>query len=461
MATQAQADQVTTAASSSQRSRQVWFMLALSLIVFLTVCGLAGLTVSAILSGITNPETAIIKPVGSSTLKVQRHNTQAAEYITGTTTLQEGDTVSTRDTDQAFMSLFGDSGTVLIYFDSQLELGQMRASKFVQKTKDVSIVLHNGTISFATGDLGDYTSASYIVSTDQAEIEAAPGSSLRVSRTLEQGVPVTEVAVNFGSAILRSHGKSIELGPQQMAWVNNSDEPQGPAQAQVNLVQNGSFEEPPTSPNETIQEGGLGTAAWLPLHDDTGLATSPASVEITDEVNLKAAVLTGGGSPSRYVKVGITQDINKPASFFTTIELSATVKIVNQTAPAGGPANDVYPLTIRVVYTDQAGKNHEWKRSFYIEGNNPDLSDPSAIKIAQGRWTTTEEMQQERKAQIQSPEAGLTDSERVADNAANDSLFTLKSPQQATDIAVVNAIEVYGYGAEFQSWITNISLMAR
>jgi hypothetical protein len=368
---------------------------------------------------------------------------------------------STGATDQAFMSLFGDSGTIQMYFDSRVEIGQLRASRFFQSSKDISIILHGGTISFATGDLGDYTSASFIVTTDQAEISAAPGSSLRVSLTSEHGTPVTQVAVNFGSATLRSHGKRIDLGPDQMAWVNGSDPPQGPAQAQVDLIQNGSFEEPPNSNIERVAEGGLGTAAWLPLHDDSGVATSPASVEITDEVNLKAAVLTGGGSADQYVKVGITQDINKPASFFSSIELSATVKIVNQTAPAGGPANDVYPLTIRVVYTDQAGKNHEWKRAFYIEGTNSDLANNSAIKIAQGRWTTTEEMQQERKAQIDSPASGLTDSQIVADTSANESLFTLKSPQQVTDIAVINAIEVYGYGAEFQSWITNISLMAR
>jgi hypothetical protein len=437
MATHAQADQATAPLRSTQRSRQVWFVLVLSLVAFLLVCGAVGLGLSAILNGITTPESATIKPVGPSSLAVRRHNTTSPEYITGTTSLQEGDTVTTGAADQAFMSLFGDSGTVQMYFGSQIEVGQLRATRFFQNAKDISLLLHNGTISFATGDLGDYASASYVVSTDQAEIEAAPDSSLRVSRTLQQGVPVTEVAVNIGSAILRSHGKNIDLGPQQMAWVNASDAPQGPAQAQVDLVQNGSFEEPPTSPNETVQEGGLGTAAWLPLHDDTGVATSPATVAITNEVNLKAAVLTGYGSPDRYVKVGITQDINKPASFFTSIELSATIKIVNQTAPAGGPANDVYPLTIRVVYTDQAGKNHEWKRSFYIEGTNPGPSDPSAIKIAQGRWTTT------------------------ADATPNQSLFVLKSAQQPTDIAVVNAIEVYGYGAEFQSWITNISLMAR
>jgi hypothetical protein len=204
----------------------------------------------------------------------------------------------------------------------------------------------------------------------------------------------------------------------------------------------------------------LGTAAWLPLRgDDDGrpIDSAVASVSITDEVALKAAVISGEGTPSRYVKVGITQDINEPASFFSSIELSATVKLVNQSLPAGGPVPDVYPLIIRIVYTDQQGKNHEWKRSFYFEGPSPQPTDNAVIKITQGRWTTTQEIAEAKRKTLQG-------SGNAADGASTDTstmLFMLKSPKQVQDIAVINAIEIYGYGTQFQSWITGISLLAR
>jgi hypothetical protein len=46
---------------------------------------------------------------------------------------------------------------------------------------------------------------------------------------------------------------------------------------------------------------------------------------------------------------------------------------------------------------------------------------------------------------------------------ANHNIFFLKSPELSTgkDIFVINSIEVYGYGPQFQSWITGISLVAR
>ena len=62
----------------------------------------------------------------------------------------------------------------------------------------------------------------YSLSTDQGEIEVAPGSKLRVRVDNEQGTQVTQVVVNVGQATLRSGGKKIELGPEQMAWVSGS-----------------------------------------------------------------------------------------------------------------------------------------------------------------------------------------------------------------------------------------------
>jgi hypothetical protein len=458
----------------SQRSAQVWAMLALAMVVFLGVCGALTIGVSDLLGSITIPESASIRALPPSPLGVQRHGTTSPEFITGTTGLQEGDVATSGPGGQAFITLFGDSGSIQMYFNTSIEMERMRASRFFQGGKEIALFLHTGTIVLATGEPGDYASASYTLSTDQAEVEVAPGAKLRVRVEEEQGTQTTQVVVNSGHATLRSRGKRIELGPEEMAWVSGPDAPQGPAPAQVDLIRNGSFEEQPTSSSEEIAEGGLGTAAWLPLREpggvDSNLAGYPqAGVGITEEVNLKAAVITGyplgAGSANKYIRVGITQDINQPASFFNSIELSATVKLVNQAIPTGGPVADVYPLTIRIVYSDQTGANHEWKRSFYFEGPPPDPADNTAIKIGQGRWTTTAQIEEERakastKYQVPSTKSGGS-SLGTENLVLGTSLFMLKSPNQVQDIAVINAIEIYGYGTQYQSWITGISLLAR
>src|SRR5438067_11353869 len=161
MAVQAQTDQTMVRNRDGQRSRQVWMVLLLSLVVFVALCGATGFGLSVFLSGITNTETATIKAVSRSGLAVQRHTSPATEYITGTTTLQESDRASTTDSGQAFINLFGDSGTIQMYSNSNIEMAQLRASRFFQNTKEISIILHAGTITFATGGQGDYSSSSY------------------------------------------------------------------------------------------------------------------------------------------------------------------------------------------------------------------------------------------------------------------------------------------------------------
>jgi hypothetical protein len=347
-----------------------------------------------------------------------------------------------------------------MYFNTSIQMERMRASQFFQGGKEIAVFLRTGTIVLATGELGDYTSAAYTLSTDQAEIEVAPGAKLRIRVEDQQGTPVTQVVVNAGHATLRSHGKNIDVGPKEMAWVSGAEVPQGPAPAQVDLIHNGSFEDLPTSSIEEVAEGGLGTAAWLPLRDP-GADSNSASVGITEEVNLKAAVITGSGGTDKYVRIGITQDINQPASFFNSIELSATIKLVNQALSTGGPIGDVYPLVIRIVYSDQFGSNHEWKRSFYFQGPAPDPSDNTAIKVSQGRWTTTEEIKEERANALPPSKGSAGPPDLSGSSGGANALFMLKSPNQVQDIAVINAIEVYGYGTQFQSWITGISLLAR
>jgi hypothetical protein len=39
--------------------------------------------------------------------------------------------------------------------------------------------------------------------------------------------------------------------------------------------------------------------------------------------------------------------------------------------------------------------------------------------------------------------------------------FVLKSATTGLDVAVINSIEVYGYGTQFQSWVTGLSMLAR
>jgi len=140
--------------------------------------------------------------------------------------------------------------------------------------------------------------------------------------------------------------------------------------------------------------------------------------------------------------------------FYQTIQLTATIKLVSQELPVTGPGGEIYPLIIKIVYKDSGGNLHEWRRSFYYDGDDASLGDLSRLKTTQGKWESTTEMQLERQQQ-----AAATGRQDLV--ALNNDLFVLKSPSVNQDMAAINSVEVYGYGSEYQSWITNIQLLAR
>jgi len=86
-------------------------------------------------------------------------------------------------------------------------------------------------------------------------------------------------------------------------------------------------------------------------------------------------------------------------------------------------------LTIRVIYADSEGVEHNWQQQFYYVEGRPDPEESGQIE--QGTWWAPKVK------------------------------YVLKSPQEVRDIAVIRAVEVFAYGSEFQSWITGISMVAK
>jgi hypothetical protein len=181
-----------------------------------------------------------------------------------------------------------------------------------------------------------------------------------------------------------------------------------------------------------------------------------ASVTITNELGLRVAHISYQGDDSQFARVGMRQEINESAEFYSTIELSATVKLVGQERPVPATGTDLYPLTIRIVYSDSDGKDHEWKRSFYLSSSAENLGDLSGVKVPVGKWVSTVDVRDARREAAESQ--GRSDLANI-----NADLFMLKSPGQnpPPDIAMLRVIEVYGYGTEFESGITGISLLGR
>ena len=440
------------------RARTVWLVIALAMAAFVVLCGLAISALSAFLSNITSASSADADAVSGSGLFVQRRHSTVTEFITRTTTLDEGDTIETRSGGRAFVRLF-DGSTVTAFFDTRIEMSRMRATRFFQSAKEIALVLHSGTVVVSTASLGTYSEMEYTVATPELEVAIRPDSRVRVRLEGGDGVPqVSRIVVDAGRATVLGQGQRIELGAAQMAILDAAAGLQGPFVAELALVENGDFSQPP-SPPEEVANGGLGTAGWTIIRDADAPALPGAHVSLETERipnlgSLPYVLLENAGSGDQYGRIGIRQEINEPAEYLSTIELTASIKLVNQAVPSTG-GGELFPLTIRVLYSDSDGRTHEWRRSFYINGSDTDLASVTATKVPSGAWQSTEQIRADRVSRVPTDRPDLLDLNRT--------IFVLKSPELTTgkDIFVINSVELYGYGPQFRSWVTGVSLVAR
>ena len=424
----------------AQRSRLVWMVLTGTSLAFLFICMLGIMAVSSFVNNDTVAMTARIEPLRGARLAVLRYNSVVPELITSTTQITEGDVATTGGDSSAFLQLF-DGSTIQTYFSTTLELEKLRIGRYKRNIKEIRVNLRSGTAIMVTADPGEFAASTYKVSTDSAEISLASNSKARVHIEPIDGQDRTSVVVDYGEAVFVANGETKRVAPGQMVRVVG-DQPPVEQEAEEQLIRNGNFSDDPTSGAELVANGGLGTAAWLPIREGAEVPVNdpdydPGTVILDSEnlpgrgpLKLKDVKFERNYQGDHYIKVGIRQEVNRPATFLNSIELFAAVKILHQTTPIGGPQGNLYPLTIRVIYLNSEGAQHDWKQSFYYVDGEPDRVEPGQA-VEQGIWWSPKQR------------------------------FVLKSPDEVRDIAVIQAIEVFAYGNQFQSWITGISMVAR
>lgn len=410
------------------RSRRVWIVLVVSTLAFFAVCGLLSAGLYRYLSSITVQQPASVEVRQGVQLTRQRKGQTSQELVNKSSPIGEGDWVSTGPDTEGFLTFFGGDITAQAYFSTSVRLDMLRTTRFFQDQRSMALTLNMGTIILATADPGNYTDEHYVVNTDDGSVLIGTASKVRIEIN---GGPTT-VVVDHGLATLLAGGKRMVVGAGQMASLDGGGEMSGPLPAEQELTHNSNFTDPPTRKADEVAHGGLGTAVWVPFIEQVaGSAPTTTTVEVVTETVgstvVSAAVMEHEGTTEHYARAGVRQDIDQPVDFLHTIDLYATVKVVRQPLKLGGPVGNVYPLTIRVNYTDTDGKPRTWLQNFQFKDGKLDGKDPSQVQ--QARWTTRH--------------------------------FQLKTKDIGRDMAVINSIELFGYGPAFESWVTGVSLVAR
>ena len=405
--------------AASLQVRRAWAVLLGATLVF-------GLLAAAFVAGVrfywghaTARETAALQVISGSGALVRAAPDAEWRLITDTTTIREGDDISTGLGSIVSLTMF-DGSTVEVSEDTVVHVVRMRSSRFLNRTKHFILEPERGAVYVGMASRGKYTYVEFTVRTRLATLTMADGDGRSAAGSfLYEALPngadgaTVRVGVLRGAvALITAQGEQRLTSTQQA--VVQPDGSVGPLTAATReLVSNGSFDN--------------GLTGWERFQPPN--RTGEASVAVVSDVSgtrtLSAVEFLLRGRSARPAQLGIRQRIGKTLRVYSSLVLQFDVKITDQRPLGGGAQLDQFPLTITIEYVDVGGQQREWTYGYYIL---PDPDRPTPIdrgtKIDIDRW------------------------QRI--------VFDLRRlsplPRQ------ISALVVYASGSTYQTRVTNLSL---
>ena len=306
--------------------------------------------------------------------------------VTGSTTVREGDRISTPLGVTATIVMF-DGTTIDIEQESTVHIVHMRDSRFLERTRLFVIEPEVGTIYVAQTGLGNarfsevrVQGAGWQVESNQ-EVPGAPENRyvIEVLGGAPSALPV-RVGVFSGKGIVTTDVAESHLVSNQQAVVEPSGALSDVDEIARGLLVNGDFDE--------------GLAAWVPFAANaSGLNDAP---DLADSIRIVADSLHGDSASvveftadgaSEPLHVGIRQRIGRSLRVVNSLEVGFDVRITRQSSVLTEPNSDAYPLVVTVEYIDTDGETQRWKHAWFIDAA-PDANIPNAIatKVDVDSW---------------------------------------------------------------------------
>jgi len=252
-----------------------------------------------------------------------------------------------------------------------------------------------------------------------------PGSYVSLETTLDESV----VTVREGEALVIAQSRGVTVSKDERAEVNPNATPNGPLPAERNWIVNGDFQQP------------LGAGWTTDIRQPNIPAEDWGKVEIVTTDERSAVHFHREGKD--WGQVGITQEINRNVTDYSSLRLQLTVLVKNQDLWNCGTFGTECPVIVDLKYVDKGGGERHWLKGFYFF-SNPNLSFgltscPSCNAVSSdhelvtlGEWKTYE-----------SPNL----------------LEFLKD--RGAEAVTIKSITIFGAGHVFDSQVSDIELLAQ
>ncbi|MGE5618028.1 MAG: FecR domain-containing protein [Sphingomonadaceae bacterium] len=265
--------------------------------------------------------------------------------------------------------LLAQEGSIKLYAGSQLKITEFRRSRFHDGFSRVAVSLEKGTARVEVGT----------PPTKENRFQASTPFGYASLGSGSFGLDVSEerarISSRDGSAnVVAGSGQALIVAGEKALLTKTGLT--GPAPAGDQLVVNGDFAQ--------------GFLQWekLDQHEPGRPVEQGQRMLATERVNGRdvVALRVSRVSPlGTHNETGLVQTINKDVSDYTSLRLTADVRVDDQSLSGGGYMGYEYPIMLRVRYRDDSGAQINWSIGFFYK-NLEQRPTPNGQEVQQGQW---------------------------------------------------------------------------
>ncbi len=410
--------------SPQATARLAWLILTLSTACFLILCTLLGYGLWHLRASVTGPQGGnTLEAYTSAVSLIYAGEVRPVAVPLGKAVpLHEGETVQVEQRapagTAALMTLW-EGSTLQLYAGTRVTLRRLQATLYSERLREVVLEVPAGRLFLGVARTGTYQEVRFVVQTPAVLVELVPGGNY-----LLRAGPETEVAVRLGEARLwvALDQPPVRIASGEKALVTAGTPPQVEA-AQWQLLRNGDFAQ--------------GLAYWNFRSEQTADGGTVEATYLLDQQRIgedwvwTLGLRRKGGTEDRCLAI-LSQKIGEDLSPYLSVRLELDLRINYQSQPGGGPLGVDYPFNVAIRYHDAQGDSRQYIYGFYDHterGAKTDFpgTEGEAHLVPHYRWTH----------------------------------ISLELLDLQPRPVFLDGIDLFASGNDYESWIANVSLIAR
>ncbi|PID84729.1 MAG: hypothetical protein CSB13_11635 [Chloroflexi bacterium] len=356
-----------------ERQRLAWIILLGSF----SACLLATLSVplfmNAAIQNTKRPLTTILQ-ANQGTVRVDNNASESTVIIAGEPgqSIQAESRILTDATSAATLLIYPNENVTLplarlqVYSRSTVNLNEANTPRFELSDEEQQLIAHldSGRIQLNIPESTTERPFRTLMTTPHGEATFTEPGQYAILVDNES----TQVTVLNGSTTLLAQDETLPLENNQRGIILTHQPPEGPLDAERNLIQHGNFDD--------SWENNWAVYIW-----NVELADEPKGEStLTEVAGEKAIQFSRVGMGHADVKM--RQVIDQDVTDYKALTLQLTFRITNQSLGVCGVQGSECPLFIRVNYTDDNGVRRIWQQGFYANGNVTPTTPDACISCA-------------------------------------------------------------------------------